>query len=282
MASESEHHTTTTITSSSTSSSSSSSTGATSSQPANMSLENYNFPTSRLQTGNIEPGKTPLILVACGSFSPITFLHLRMFSLAHDYVKSNTNFTVVGTYLSPVGDAYKKIGLAPAHHRIRMAELAIEDRTQTTDYLMVDPWEAMHSKYMPTAKVLDHFDHEVNSVLGGVENSNGEKQPVRVALLAGADLIQTMSAPGVWSQDDLAHILGKYGAFVIERAGADMQEAMGTLKEWEDNIYSIPQVVPNEISSTKIRLLSKRRMNIDYLVPNNVIDYIKEHSLYQD
>ncbi|KAK8045304.1 nicotinamide/nicotinic acid mononucleotide adenylyltransferase [Apiospora rasikravindrae] len=260
----------------------SSSADSPSSPTTTMSLENYHFPTSRLQTGHIEPGKTPLVLVACGSFSPITFLHLRMFSLAHDYVKSNTNFTVIGTYLSPVGDAYKKVGLAPAHHRLRMAELALQTRTQTTDYLMVDPWEAMHSEYMPTAKVLDHFEHEVNNVLGGVENSDGEKQPVRVALLAGADLIQTMSTPGVWSQDDLAHILGKYGAFVIERAGTDMQEAMGTLKEWEDNIYSIPQVVPNEISSTKIRLLSKRRMNIDYLVPTAVVDYIKEHGLYQD
>lgn len=115
-----------------------------------------------------------------------------------------------------------------------------------------------------------------------MENSDGEKQPVRVALLAGADLIQTMSTPGVWSQDDLAHILGKFGTFVIERAGTDMQEAMGTLKEWEDNIYSIPQVVPNEVSSTKIRLLSKRRMNIDYLVPTAVVDYIKEYGLYQD
>lgn len=115
-----------------------------------------------------------------------------------------------------------------------------------------------------------------------MENSDGEKQPVRVALLAGSDLVQTMSAPGVWSQDDLAHILGKYGAFVIERAGTDMQEAMGALKEWEDNIYSIPQVVPNEISSTKVRLLSKRSMNIDYLVPTNVVNYIKEHRLYQD
>lgn len=94
--------------------------------------------------------------------------------------------------------------------------------------------------------------------------------------------IGTMSTPGVWSQDDLAHILGKYGAFVIERAGTDIQEAMGNLKDYEQNIYYIAQLVINEISSTKVRLLSKRRMNIDYLCPPEVVDYIKEHGLYQD
>jgi nicotinamide mononucleotide adenylyltransferase len=115
---------------------------------AGMLLDEYRFPVHRLQMHDVEPDRTPLVLVACGSFSPTTFLHLRMFSLAYDYVKANTNFQVVGAYLSPVSDAYKKVGLAPAHHRIRMAELAVQRRTRTADCLMVDPWEAIHAEYM--------------------------------------------------------------------------------------------------------------------------------------
>jgi nicotinamide mononucleotide adenylyltransferase len=49
---------------------------------------------------------------------------------------------------------------------------------------------------MPTAKVLDHFEHEINGVLGGVARPDGTRVPVRILLLAGADLIQTMSTPG--------------------------------------------------------------------------------------
>lgn len=40
---------------------------------------------------------------------------------------------------------------------------------------------------MPTAKVLDHFDHELNEVRGGIEDYTGQKRKVRVALLAGGE-----------------------------------------------------------------------------------------------
>lgn len=68
--------------------------------------------------------------------------------------------------------------------------------------LMVDPWEAFQS-YQRTAVVLDHFDHEINDVLGGVEAEDGKMRRVRVMLLAGSDLISTMSEPGVWSEEDV-------------------------------------------------------------------------------
>lgn len=80
-------------------------------------MSTYAFPQNRLKRVMDDSSKTPLLLVACGSFSPITYLHLRMFEMAADYVKFNTNFEIVGGYLSPVADAYKKAGLASAQHR---------------------------------------------------------------------------------------------------------------------------------------------------------------------
>jgi nicotinamide mononucleotide adenylyltransferase len=79
--------------------------------------ETYALPSSRLKRVMRDSSKLPLCLVACGSFSPITFLHLRMFEMVADYVKFNTDFEIVGGYLSPVSDAYKKAGLASARHR---------------------------------------------------------------------------------------------------------------------------------------------------------------------
>ena len=77
----------------------------------------YQFPTHRLRRTLRNPDKQPLVLVACGSFSPITFLHLRMFEMAVDYVRQNTDYEIVAGYLSPVSDQYKKPGLLSAHHR---------------------------------------------------------------------------------------------------------------------------------------------------------------------
>lgn len=80
-------------------------------------ISNYTFPHHRLKRVMNDSSKTPLLLVACGSFSPITYLHLRMFEMAADYVRFNTDFEIIGGYLSPVSDAYKKAGLASAEHR---------------------------------------------------------------------------------------------------------------------------------------------------------------------
>jgi nicotinamide mononucleotide adenylyltransferase len=244
-----------------------------------MTLENYRFPTQRLKKRLSKPGKQPLVLVSCGSFSPPTNLHLRMFEEAADYCEFETDFEVVGGFFSPVGDAYKKAGLASAQHRINMTRIAVED---SSSWIGVDPWEPLHKEYLPTVKVLDHFDYELNETMGGIEDVNGNKQRIHVALLAGADLIQTMSTPGLWADEDLSRILGHYGAFILERSGTDIDDALVSLQQYRENIRVIPQLIQNDVSSTKIRLFRKRGKSIRYYIPDKVVDYIYEHGLYSD
>lgn len=249
-------------------------------------LETYSFPTQRLKPMLDNSTKTPLVLVACGSFSPPTHLHTRMFEMAADYVKENTEYEVIGGFLSPVGDAYKKAGLAPAIHRVQMCKLAADYDSphclpgSRTSWIAVDPWEALHTEYQPTAIVLDHFDQELNKN-GGIDNGQGDKIKIHISLLAGADLIQTMSSPGVWSTDDLEHILGNFGVFIIERADIDVDEAIIALDRWKSNIHVVHQLISNDISSTKIRMQVKRDMSVRYLISDRVIEYINEHGLYR-
>jgi len=201
-----------------------------------------------------------------------------MFEMAKDYARQQTDYEIVGGYLSPVSDMYKKPGLLSAKHRVTMCNLATE---QTSSWLMVDSWEAFQS-YQRTAVVLDHFEHEINDKLGGVATLEGEMRHVKILLLAGSDLIATMSEPGVWSQTDLAHILGKYGCFIVERAGSDMDQATDSLARWRHNIHMIPQLIQNDVSSTKVRLFLKRGLSVRYLLPSPVVTYIEENGLYTE
>lgn len=159
-----------------------------------------------------------------------------------------------------------------------MCNIAAE---QTSSWLMVDPWEAFQS-YQRTAVVLDHFDYEINTRLGGVATASGERKTVRPMLLAGSDLIATMSEPGVWSEPDLEHILGRYGVLIIERAGADMDQAIDSLSRWRHNIHLVHQLIQNDVSSTKVRLFLRRGLSVRYLLPAPVVDYIEQNGLYTD
>ncbi|KAK0709443.1 hypothetical protein B0T26DRAFT_406001 [Lasiosphaeria miniovina] len=252
--------------------------------PSGATLVPYNFPTQKLKLRQTQQDKTPLVLVACGSFSPITYLHLRMFEMASDFVRFNTEFEVCGGYLSPVSDAYKKVGLAPGHHRVNMCSRAVDQ----SSWLMVDPFETVKAnqdgepEYVPTAKVLRHFDYEINTVLGGIEAPDGTRKKARIALLAGADLVMSMGEPGLWSPADLQVILGSFGAFIIERSGTDIDEALGSLSQYESNIWVISQVIQNDISSTKVRLFLKKDLSVRYLIPDPVVEYIEENHLFHN
>ncbi|AAS54511.2 AGR022Cp [Eremothecium gossypii ATCC 10895] len=243
-------------------------------------LEDYEFPTHRLKTTLHNANKLPLVIVACGSFSPITHLHLRMFEMAMDAIVEQTRFEVVGGYYSPVSDNYNKPGLASATHRVRMCELACE---RTSSWLMVDAWESLQPQYTRTAKVLDHFNDEINVKRGGIKTSTGDRIGVKIMLLAGGDLIESMGEPNVWADADLHHILGNYGCLIVERTGSDVRSFLlshDIMYEHRRNILVIKQMIYNDISSTKVRLFIRRGMSVQYLLPNSVIRYIQEYGLY--
>ena len=65
---------------------------------------------------------------------------------------------VLGGYLSPVGNRYNKPGLAEARHRVEMTRLAAE----SSEFLMVDAWEAMQPDYVRTLHVLRSVREEIN------------------------------------------------------------------------------------------------------------------------
>lgn len=144
----------------------------------------------------------------------------------------------------------------------------------------LDKWEALQEEYQPTAFVLDHFSQEVNNQPGDRATEPGNGQLVRIALLAGADLLQSMNIPGVWSDESLSHIMRHYPLFILERHGTDIKAAKALLERWKGDIHVIPQTIQNDVSSTKIRQFRRDGLSIRYLVPDEVLKYIEEQGLY--
>ncbi|CAO1629814.1 unnamed protein product [Parajaminaea phylloscopi] len=257
-------------------------------------IADYSFPRHRLPLKMRDESKIPLVIVACGSFSPPTYLHLRIFEMAKDQVIESGKYELLAGYYSPVSDHYRKAGLAPAIHRVRMCELAVE---KTSTWLMVDAWESLQNEYQRTAVVLDHFNEEINGPLipsltqgepsqpeRGVLLSNGRRRRVKIMLLAGGDLIQSMGEPGVWADADLHHILGRYGCMIVERTGADVWSFLlshDLLWRYRPNLRVVKQTIYNDISSSKVRLFVRRGQSIKYLLPNSVIKHIETHKLYR-
>jgi nicotinamide mononucleotide adenylyltransferase len=140
-----------------------------------------------------------------------------------------------------------------------MCKLAAEDEY---NWLTVDPWEAESPTTIPTAQVLDHVDHEINEIMGGIDCDDGTKRRAKIVLLAGLDLVQTMSTPGVWEKRDLDHILGRYGLFALERRGTETESALASLKQWRHNIHILRKVCLLQLRVPRVRWLDLERCSM--------------------
>ncbi|XP_062283299.1 nicotinamide/nicotinic acid mononucleotide adenylyltransferase 1 [Scomber scombrus] len=244
--------------------------------------------------------KTRVVLLACGSFNPITNLHLRMFELARDHLEDTGQYRVVKGIISAVGDAYKKKGLIEACHRLEMARLS----TENSDWITVDSWESSQPEWLETAKVVRHHYEELHTA----EQYNDDVDTVKYAkkrrmqedsfegasehkrrgnthlmLLCGADVLESFGIPNLWKQEDIAEILGRYGLVCITRSGSDPYKFIhqsDMLWKYRKNIHVVHEWVTNEISATHVRRALRRGRSVRYLLPDSVVDYIQEHGLY--
>ncbi|KAK6947093.1 Cytidyltransferase-like domain [Dillenia turbinata] len=218
--------------------------------------------------------KRYVVLLATGSFNPPTYMHLRIFELARDALTTE-GYCVIGGYMSPVNDAYKKKGLIPAEHRVQMCNLACK----SSDFIMVDPWEAYQSTYQRTLSVLSR----IKSAL--CETGMISPEMLKVMLVCGSDLLDSFGKPGVWIPEQVRTICRDYGVVCIRREGQDVEKTISEdniMNEYKSNIKVVDELVPNQISSTRVRECISRGLSIKYLTEDEVIAYISHHYLYLD
>lgn len=129
---------------------------------------------------------------------------------------------VIGGFISPVHDAYKKLGLVEAGHRVEMINRALE----SNEFVACDTWEIEQPGYTRTVLSLNHFERSLQaiSVPAGRGLDPTVMADVQVMLLCGSDLLESFLKPGVWSEADVREILGKFGLVCIERVGSDARQ----------------------------------------------------------
>ncbi|XP_057450590.1 nicotinamide/nicotinic acid mononucleotide adenylyltransferase-like [Lotus japonicus] len=165
--------------------------------------------------------------------------------------------------------------LISAEHRIRLCHLACK----SSEFVMVDPWEANQSSYQRTLTVLSTVHSSI------CETGLVSREFLKVMLVCGSDLLHSFGTPGFWIRDQEKTICRDFGFGVvcIRREGQDVEKTIcddEILNENQANIEVVDELVPNQISSTRVRHCIARGLSIKYLTADEVIDYIREHQLY--
>lgn len=211
------------------------------------------------------------VLISCGSFNPVTVMHLRMFDLARHHLKTKKNIEVVKGVISPTNDHYATIkpSLSPAFHRLAMIRLALRDAE--SQWIACDDWETQQHGWVRTLPALRHYE----TVYGK-----------NLRLLCGADLLESFLVPDLWSDEHIEEIL-KYGVVTVPRPGANTWKLLydspksQLLKKHIDQIDIVEDFCTCEISSTMVREAVKEGKPIGHLVHRDVAKYIETKGLYK-
>lgn len=209
------------------------------------------------------------VLLACGSFNPITNMHLRMFEVGKNYLRSKFPGCEVRGIISPVSDVYGKKGLEEARHRVKMCSLAI----RSNNWLEISAWESKQESWTPTVNVLDHIGKMVGHNMNHTE----------LLLLCGSDLMKSFNTPGLWKSADIKRIVNDYGLLVLERPGFTSQDIVDSheiMRKHKCKIHTTVDKVTNDTSSTSVRTLLREGQSAKYLIPDSVNQYILKNDLY--
>jgi nicotinamide mononucleotide adenylyltransferase len=181
----------------------------------------YNFNSSKLASFD-EQKEIPLILINCGSFSPVTFMHLETLEMARKKIeeikeiqvmtkkKDGSNaksLKVIGGFLSPVSNQYEKRGILQGLHRYEMCARALNNNP----WISIDTNELLNKKYLYTYESLKLFRYHA---IKAIKNDQ-----IKIILVAGTDLIETFFVPGCWALEDIRGIINEFGIVVVQRDG---------------------------------------------------------------
>lgn len=140
--------------------------------------------------------------------------YILLTEIAKDHFNETGTHEVIGGIVSPVHDQYGKKGLVSQTHRLAMLKMALN----TSTWIRISEWECQQEAWTRTRTTLQYHQNYLNSIirdLNGVNTNNLPnwlpddvkqlKDPVKIKLLCGADLLESFATPGLWDPDDVRH-----------------------------------------------------------------------------
>lgn len=206
----------------------------------------------------VATGKTPVVIVSLGSFSPVTEMHTSLMDSCRKSVNEREPFEVIGGFMSPTHQKYGKASLAPMHDRLNMLSLVL----QHSDWVQPEQWECSQSDWTRTRVALEHLGAQLAAWKVAVGEAEPAKGLVKVMMVCGGDLLESFilfkeNGDRIWDENDVATILGDFGVVCVRRHGTDEVKVIADnaeLHKYNDNIVLTDAYdVHNTISSTKVR-----------------------------
>ena len=191
-----------------------------------------------------------------GAFNPPHNFH---FSVAQEILNTDNTFEKI--IFVPVGDKYKKNDLIPAEHRYNMLKLICDKNTKLeTSRLEIDEKEQLYAY-----QTLDKFskiypEHKLYFIIG----------------------TDSLKALNTWA--NLDYLLTTYSFLVYQRENDNFTDILNNLPElnkYKNNIIYLNNNIWSNLSSSYIRKQITESKNIEYLIPNEILTYIKNNNLYK-
>ncbi|HUH33007.1 MAG TPA: nicotinate (nicotinamide) nucleotide adenylyltransferase [Daejeonella sp.] len=183
-----------------------------------------------------------------GSYNPIHIGHL----IIANYMANHTHLDQVWLVVSPHNPLKEKSDLINMYDRLEMAKLA----TENAENIRVSDVELKLPQPSYTIDTLAHLH---------------EKYPEhQFSLIMGSDNLVSLKK---WKNYEL--ILRDYHIHIYPRPGYDSHEFT------DHPSITITQTPLMELSATFIRKSVKERKNVQFFVPDNVLEFIEVKNLYR-
>lgn len=196
-----------------------------------------------------------IIALFCGSFNPPLFSH---FSLAEQLLNTDKNIEKV--IFVPVSNKYNKDGLISDKHRLNMLNLVCVNnpRFEASDI------EFNRNRQPYTFETLQAFEEIYPNY--------------EIRLIIGTDNLKELDT---WYE--IEQLLNRFKVFVIARDEDNIEDITNNhslLSKYSSSFVKSNISIRTNLSSSFVRNEIKNHRSVKYLLPDEVINYIKNNNLY--